>query len=1180
MKKDQISENKNEKDIKKVTFSQNIELTDKKPKPQTNNPTKENDLNKNLVIEDEDVLKKFKEKRRRKHLNKNNFNREKAFSTVKHQIKEEFSLGKLGRIEWAKEHASANRPLNKIQEFTKSTNFCNCCNLPCETPGVIEKFSCMEKIENFGVCGKAVPLYFYFIKFCIISLIVSLFIMSIPITIINSIHLSDIKNYCNNITENNVYYDEDINITQICEKYSDTNISQITNFLDWFSKVSSDNLIDYKTLLKYNNNNPIYKKYSINEKIYVNYSIVGFICMISLFVINIFSIILFKATIKAEKIGNIQPSDYTVLITDLQKMVNEFKEKNKNEDKALNNNDNNDQDDLTGGVSDYEYINMSHLKTQIGQFTQFLIDNLFYSLKSKQNLNIFNLNLCYKLNDFMVLKEEQEDCKYKIFQIKNNPYQIEKNHQNNYTNDDRRYYKSPFTYVGLDWLYCSNKGKPLREYNKKKELYDKNLNSLVTKAKLDNFCGCIFATFNTVKDKEEFYNNFPHFFIESLYYKLKNIGYYLCCCFIDKKKRKRLARERIRVYLAPEPEDVIWENMEFSVFQRFYRIIIIYFLSFLLIGFAFVVVYLLNNYQDSIEEKNWSDTTKLIASFSITIVISLLNKFLEFIMEIFTKMEKQKSMTNFYLSYSIKLTIFTFMTSAFVPFLANYIRHEHNLNNHDNKILITNMLVLFLTNAFIHPVVWTINISLIIKKIRIYFIERRKVPNAMHFKTQKELNDIYELPSMEIASKYSYISMTILMTMFYLPIFPLGVPITMLGLVLAYFLEKYNFTHGYKRPEMLNEKLGEFYFDFFIIIMISYSIGDYVFTKGFFEKETWPIINIVFFSILSIIPYTKPIVYYFNSSKIFKVNSIPINEVYFSFYNDYQRQNPFTKKDGLYFYIKELKNRGYISKFMYDILIKNIEKINVMEIYYNTSKNPFLKEAQKTLTMINKKQFSMEDLKKSITRIFREKLKKSNSKNRTIEEEKYDISQSPDTEPKILEKINDDGKSESEKESNDGGSTNNIRNESSDSNDSINNNLNIRIASGDSNDSNDSNLNVRKYTETKNKKNKYTLYNDNNYCLTQAFTNKGSFLINQYQDPLLFSIGQSIKNIAFIDNYSDLKEFSKRTSLTKIPSLSEEENGSEENEMVHENDLEEEKYDDEGNDEVYEEKEDDKNIIE
>ena len=86
---------------------------------------------------------------------------------------------------------------------------------------------------------------------------------------------------------------------------------------------------------------------------------------------------------------------------------------------------------------------------------------------------------------------------------------------------------------------------------------------------------------------------------------------------------------------------------------------------------------------------------------------------------------------------------------------------------------------------------------------------------------------------------------------------------------------------------------------------------------------------------------------------------------------------------------------------------------------------------------------------------------------------------------------------------------------------------------------------------------------------------------------MLFSIGQSIKNIAFIDDYNDLKEFSKRTSLTnltKIPSLSEEENGSEENEvniMVQENeDFEEEKYEEDENEQENEEKEDEKNIIE
>ena len=49
------------------------------------------------------------------------------------------------------------------------------------------------------------------------------------------------------------------------------------------------------------------------------------------------------------------------------------------------------------------------------------------------------------------------------------------------------------------------------------------------------------------------------------------------------------------------------------------------------------------------------------------------------------------------------------------------------------------------------------------------------------------------------------------MIMFYLLKYPLWVPISLLGLVLTYYLEKYNFTHSYKRPEMLNEKLGEFY---------------------------------------------------------------------------------------------------------------------------------------------------------------------------------------------------------------------------------------------------------------------------------------------------------------------------------------------------------------------------------
>ena len=658
---------------------------------------------------------------------------------------------------------------------------------------------------------------------------------------------------------------------------------------------------DYSYIFLNTNGNSIQ-----NKNILHNYSLIGFMCMLSLFIINIYFIILFKAQIKAEKISNVHPSDYTLLITNLTKLMKEFKEKrNKTENIIIEKNNN---EDLKGGLFEYDFNNndiKNNVKSEIVRFIQYLKDNLFYSEKTKQNMNIFNLNLCFKLNDFMTLKEKFEKCKYKIFQLEHNPNQIEKNHINNYTGKNRRYYVSFYTYLGLDCLYCSDKGISLDELNKQKKAYSQRLNLLINKAKLNNFCGCAFVTFNTIKEKEEFYNNYPHFFIEFIFHYIKKFFYYLCYCFTSKNKnlKKKYQRKEIRVKLAPEPEDIIWENLEFTICQRTYRIIFIYFLSIVLIVIAFQIVYKLNMLQDDIDDK-LSGIKKYGLSFLITIIIFLIDLLFEYIMKYFTKLEKQKSMTNYYLSFSIKLSIFTFVTSALVPLIPNVI--NGNLKKHNNRNLITNMLFIFLVNSFIKPIAWTINISLIIKKIRIYFIERKSIPDSMHYKTQKELNDLYEYPDMDISSKYSYISKTLFMTMFYLPIFPFGVLISFIGLILAFFLEKYNFTHHYKRPEMLNEKLGEIYFNYFIFVIIFYSIGNYIFMNGLLEDDYWKIVNISLFCALTIIPYTKPITYYFNCNSNFNVESQSFSDIYFSFYNDYQRQNPFTKKEGLYFYITEL----------------------------------------------------------------------------------------------------------------------------------------------------------------------------------------------------------------------------------------------------------------------------------
>ena len=1100
--------------------NQNIELS----LNNINDSMSINDTEENQAEDEEKFKVEFYQKRRRKNLNKNNFNREKGFSIVKHQIKQEFSLDKLGRIEWAKEHSSANRPMKKLQQFTKQTKFCNCCNLPCETPGIIECFSSCDDPENFSVCGKGIPLYFAFFRFCIILLILVSFTISIPMTIFNNNNLNEIIDFCTYLKKNNSnFYFKNNLLNYTCEKYLKKNESLLTNSLDWFWKISSDNIHDYEILLnetkKFENNEEGKNRKEVFRSIMVNFSFIGFFCMISLFIINLNYIILLKAKLKLDKKENILPSDYTVLITNLQFMANEFKETklfplNENEDNEHN---------LIEGVTDYEYYNMNNLKTTEGQFTQFLINDIFYNQKMKHKLNLYNVNLCYKLNEFMVLKEKYEKCKYKIFQIENNPYQKKKNKENNYEYEKRRYYTSPFTYLGLNWLYCSNKGKSIEEIYSDLQEYDSKLNLLVNKAKFNNFCGCIFATFNSVKDRQRFYNKYPHYLIEFIIFYLKNIKYYLCCCLFDKKKiSKYLNRQRIGVYLSPEPEDILWENMEFNFTQRAYRIIMIYSITFVLILTAFIIVSLLNKLQESIKGEDLPIILKYTASFSITIVISIFNIILEFILKIFTDMEKLKSKTHYYLSYSIKLTIFTLTTSAFVPLISNEINKEkNNLNHHNNKNLISNMLILFLVNSFMTPILWTINIGLIIKKIRIYFIERNKFPNLKHFKTQKELNDLYEYPDMQISSKYSYIFKTVLMSMFFLPIFPLGIVISLSGLVLGYFLEKYNFTHFYKRPEMLNEKLGKVYFNFSIFILLSFCFGNYIFMHDIIYWDSWHIINLVFFAILSILPYTKPITLYFNSNKSFEIDSKPINEVYFSFYNDYQRQNPFTKKEGMYFYITELKKKGYVSKFVYDILLKNIEKINVMEIYYDTCKNPSLTQTQTALARVDNKS-SIDDLKRNIKRKMSEReenLELMINKNRV----KSDYRKSNLT---IEEK---------EKQNEDARDSLNV------SATNIKTNKVIEI--------NDlSTKNYRKKTfMPKHKPLAKKFHEKEGFNLDEAFTNKDNFLINQYKNPLLLNLGLGIKNLTFVDNNNSFKSFSKKANITRVMTTIEDDEYSEDN---------------------------------
>ena len=873
-----------------------------------------------------------------------------------------FNLDSLGEIEFAKLHREANRPLRKIKDFDKNTKFCPCCSLPVEQKGFIEKFNFCENTDNFSDCGRGISLYFSYFRFAILISSMALISMALPTIYITYKYTSNLAYTCGKIYE---YHKLDINETfPECVNFIklDNIDEDILIYDDEMLYFNSINLKEFRTLIS----KGIDPNINI-DKILYNYSIIYFISLISLYIINLFYIILLKNINKQYDLLVTSPSDYTVEITNLHSAFHIFwKKLNKINDIIKDRNNNKNE-----GITSEERQNKENkLKAELGlenfpqnkeinileAFHQFIKNKICENSKG-YNFRINHINVCYKIGKYMRIEEKIQEKKKQIIIATFDPKQQMKNEDLEY--HERKYFYAPFTFFGLNIFCCDicKKSILLSDIQEEKQKLEKELEESIKyteKLTEENFAGIIFITFETMEEQEKFLEAYPKNFIMNLFIKIKDLKYYLCKCLITKENQKRfLLKRNLEVYIAPEPEDVIYENLQYSSLEKSLRILLTYFLSFLIIAVCFIIILVINNLQIKYMKKSKFNKkiVKYGLSLLITGVIFLINMLFQISLGYLTKIEKQSSMTDYYLSLSIKLTIFTFITSAIVPFISDYyINNEGNYN-----LLVTNMATCFISNCILTPLFCVININYLFKKIQIYFIEKK----GEHNLTQRELNSLYELPDMEIAFKYSYIVRTLSMAFFYMPIFPFSMLISSIGLILGYYLEKYNFTSKYKRPEMLNSKICEFYSNYFIINFFMLGIGDYIFLSNNRPNNNWPICNIILFGLLILIPYNQIFNFDFLGINESDLKQEKYEDIYFTFYNDYERSNPMTKKEGIKRFINKLKEKNFIKEQEFENIYKNIENINLMEIYYDSRKlshkNSFRRNFTRKSTIIKQK---------------------------------------------------------------------------------------------------------------------------------------------------------------------------------------------------------------------------------
>lgn len=116
------------------------------------------------------------------------------------------------------------------------------------------------------------------------------------------------------------------------------------------------------------------------------------------------------------------------------------------------------------------------------------------------------------------------------------------------------------------------------------------------------FSGAVFVTFKDTIDHSAYSDIFPDSFLSYIFAYLHYIvaHYVFCCCYSQKKKTRLSKVLRMSVEVAPEPTDVIWENLEYSDSQRFRRTLLVYFITVLLVLANLCIIVLLDYLQVTI----------------------------------------------------------------------------------------------------------------------------------------------------------------------------------------------------------------------------------------------------------------------------------------------------------------------------------------------------------------------------------------------------------------------------------------------------------------------------------------------------------------------------------------------------------------------------------------------------
>ncbi|CAD8147633.1 unnamed protein product [Paramecium octaurelia] len=341
---------------------------------------------------------------------------------------------------------------------------------------------------------------------------------------------------------------------------------------------------------------------------------------------------------------------------------------------------------------------------------------------------------------------------------------------------------------------------------------------------LFKFSGVAFITYNTSTQAKQIRKYHTQTKFQYILQKL--------LFFYPLESTKTFQGKTPHVIRAPEPGDVIWENLGINPLIQFKYQILTNLGSLFILAICFGSILGVSVYQDKLnqsDKKSRSTSIELyitvfglIASF----IISILNNIMGLLIKKFVSLELHSTQTEFNISFANKLGIAQFLNTAIVPLLVNIALNDQDILTQTWKDggLISDVCLVLIMNA-IFP--WLFNLLDPYYFYRQYQIRKSQNQGQTCALTQREANLLFEGSPGDLSKKYATITKTLMLSFFYAQLIPLGVLISLSFIIIDYWVEKYLLIYRYSKGPTIGSQLADEQVDTYIeLAILLFSIGN------------------------------------------------------------------------------------------------------------------------------------------------------------------------------------------------------------------------------------------------------------------------------------------------------------------------------------------------------------------